>query len=295
MQSNPLISVLMTAYNREKYIAEAIESVLASTYTNFELIIVDDCSVDNSVAIAKAFETKDSRIKVYVNERNLSDYYNRNKAASYATGKYIKYLDSDDIIFPWGLQAMAYCMEYNPQAALGLTLNNFKNEKFPIIVFPEKVYKLYYFKNLLLNVGPTGAIIRRDVFEDLNGFSGKRYIGDTELWLRIAQKNPLVWMPANLIFWREHDEQQIVLERRDHIIEAIRHELNIQFLKSEDCPLSKEDALIAIRNLKNIKCRNIMKEFLRGKIGVSIRNKMSLDLKTIDFLRSLKKNKLPRI
>ena len=68
VEDSPLVSVLMTAYNREKYIAEAIESVLASTYTNFELIIVDDCSTDKTVEIAKSYEVKDNRIKVYIND-----------------------------------------------------------------------------------------------------------------------------------------------------------------------------------------------------------------------------------
>ena len=90
----PLVSVLMTAYNREKYIAEAIESVLASTYSNLELIIVDDCSKDNTLQIATNYQAKDDRIKVYKNEKNLGDYPNRNKAASYAKGKYLKYVDS---------------------------------------------------------------------------------------------------------------------------------------------------------------------------------------------------------
>ena len=84
-------SVLMTAYNRELYIAEAIESVLASTYQDFELIIVDDGSKDKTVAIAKKYESKDSRVKVFVNEQNLGDYPNRNKAASFASGKDIKH------------------------------------------------------------------------------------------------------------------------------------------------------------------------------------------------------------
>src|SRR5438309_1057271 len=101
--SNPLVSILMTSYNRERYIAEAIESALKSTYTEFELIIVDDGSKDRTVEIARSFESKDKRVKVYVNEHNLGDYPNRNRAAGYATGKYIKYLDADDMIYPWGL------------------------------------------------------------------------------------------------------------------------------------------------------------------------------------------------
>src|ERR1700689_462412 len=117
----PLVSILMTAFNREKYIAEAIESILQSTYKNFELIIVDDCSKDKTVEIAKSYAQKDSRIKVYVNEKNLGDYPNRNKAASYANGKYLKYVDSDDIIYPHCLDVMVGCMEKFSEAAFGLS------------------------------------------------------------------------------------------------------------------------------------------------------------------------------
>ncbi|HEY4875342.1 MAG TPA: glycosyltransferase family 2 protein, partial [Puia sp.] len=110
MAELPLVSVLMTAYNREKYIAQAIESVLASSYKNFELIIVDDCSSDNTIEIAKKYQQQDSRIKVHVNEKNLGDYPNRNKAASYAKGKYLKYVDADDYIYPAGLELLIQMM-----------------------------------------------------------------------------------------------------------------------------------------------------------------------------------------
>ena len=88
----------MTAYNREQYIAEAIESVLASTFQDFELIIVDDCSTDATVTIARKYEQQNIRIKVYVNEVNLGQFKNRNKAVSFANGTYIKFFDSDDIM-----------------------------------------------------------------------------------------------------------------------------------------------------------------------------------------------------
>ncbi|MEJ0081053.1 MAG: glycosyltransferase family A protein [Puia sp.] len=93
----------MTCYNREKYIGEAIESVLASSYSNLELIIVDDHSSDDTVNIGRAYAEKDNRVNVYLNEKNLGDYPNRNKAASYARGEFLKYVDSDDYIYPWGL------------------------------------------------------------------------------------------------------------------------------------------------------------------------------------------------
>ena len=116
----PLVSVLMTAYNRANYIALAIQSVLNSTYTNFELIIVDDRSSDNTLEIAKQFGITDDRIKIYSNEINLGDYPNRNKAAGYASGKYLKYVDADDYIYPFGLEILVTSMENFPDAAWGL-------------------------------------------------------------------------------------------------------------------------------------------------------------------------------
>src|SRR5688572_29970543 len=96
--SGPLVSVLMTAYNREKYIRDAIQSVLNSGYNNFELIIADDGSTDNTASIAREYAAQDTRIQFVENEQNLGDYANRNKVASMARGKYLKYVDSDDTI-----------------------------------------------------------------------------------------------------------------------------------------------------------------------------------------------------
>src|SRR5450631_1899475 len=206
----PLVSVLMTSYNHDEYIAEAIESVLNSTYTNFELIIVDDISKDNSVEIARSYELKDKRIRVFVNEKNLGDYPNRNKAASYAKGKYLKYLDSDDIIYPWGLEAMVYCMEKFPSAAFGLVSKNLNIKSYlPLELNGEDAYKVYFFQCALFTIGPSGSIINREAFENIGGFSGLPYIGDTELWLKLAKTNTVVCMPLNLFWWREHSQQQV--------------------------------------------------------------------------------------
>jgi glycosyltransferase involved in cell wall biosynthesis len=78
MSGIPVVSVLMTAFNRSQYINDAIESVIAQTYQNWELIIVDDNSNDNTASIAHFYAAKDNRISVYVNELNLGDYKNRN-------------------------------------------------------------------------------------------------------------------------------------------------------------------------------------------------------------------------
>jgi glycosyltransferase involved in cell wall biosynthesis len=210
MNEGPFVSVLMTAYNREKYIADAIESVLASTYTNFELIVVDDCSKDRTVEISRRYETRDSRVKVYVNETNLGDYPNRNRAASYAQGKYIKYLDSDDLIYSYTLQAMVEAMERYPDAAMGVSSSKGSTEKpFPHLFVPSTAIRFHFFKYNILDCAPSGAIYNRILFFETGGFSGKRMVGDLEFNLNCASKYPIILLPPGLVFWREHGNQEV--------------------------------------------------------------------------------------
>jgi glycosyltransferase involved in cell wall biosynthesis len=206
----PLVSILMTAFNREKYIGEAIESVLASTYRNWELIINDDQSKDKTVEIARRYAKADNRIKVFINEKNLGDYPNRNKTATYATGEYLKFLDSDDLIYKYGLEAFVDFMEQDKEVALGISnrLNN-TIKPFPVIMSPAESVRHHFLKEGFLDCAPTGTIIRRSCFEALGGFSGKRMIGDFEFGLKIAAKYKVMLLPPGLFFWRNHGEQEV--------------------------------------------------------------------------------------
>ena len=117
----PLVSVLMTAYNRDSFIASSIESVLAQTLDDLELVIVDDGSSDHTLEIARSYERLDPRVRVVVNERNLGDYGNRNRAAELARGSFLKYHDSDDLMYPHGLSVMVSMLISEPRAAFGLS------------------------------------------------------------------------------------------------------------------------------------------------------------------------------
>ena len=162
----------MTAYNRSKFIEEAIKSVLASTYQNFELIICDDASADTTLVIAKSYQQKDDRISIYANKENLGDYFNRNKVASFARGKYLKYLDSDDTISPDGLAKMVSAMEAFPEAALGIVqFNADVSQQYPVCITPTQAYLEHYDGMGILRHGPTGTIIKKDVFKKMNGFN----------------------------------------------------------------------------------------------------------------------------
>lgn len=99
---NELVSVIMPAYNSEKYIAESIKSVLAQTYQNWELIIVDDCSTDRTKEIVRNFN--DTRIKFFENDVNSGADVARNRAISEARGRWLAFLDSDDIWKPEKLE-----------------------------------------------------------------------------------------------------------------------------------------------------------------------------------------------
>src|SRR5579862_3530145 len=174
-ENAPLVSVLMTAYNREKYISAAMESVLASSYKNFELIIVDDRSTDATLEIARRYEASDKRVKVYRNDTNLGDYPNRNRAAGLAAGKYLKYVDADDYIYPWGLELLISMMEAFPQAGWGLcSLEQDVEKPFPFELTPKEAYSYHYTGPGLFHKAPLSSIIKREVFEEAGGFSAIR-------------------------------------------------------------------------------------------------------------------------
>ena len=260
MNTNPLLSILITVYNREKYIAEAIESVLSSTYQNWELIIVDDRSTDSSVAISKSFEAKDERIKLYVNEKNLGDYPNRNKAASYAQGKYIKYLDADDTIYKYSLDYMVEAMEAHPKAALGISFNKIEDVKpYPILSSPKKTFFDEFLGKSILGCGPSAAIIKREVFQEIGGFSGTQYIGDHELWLKFGAQFSVVKLQPSLVWWRQHDEQQIVSERKNYNTINIRYQLSLNTLYSNKHLFEENKYIKAIKKLKQNHARLLLR------------------------------------
>ena len=295
MMDQALVSVLMTAYNRELYIAEAIDSVLRSTYENFELIIVDDGSKDRTVEIARGYQEQDRRIRLYVNEVNLGDYNNRNKAASYARGKYLKYLDSDDIIYPYGLAAFVEAMEKNPEAALGVC-SRLVQEKdpFPLLVPPSVSYRQHFFQYGFLDCGPSGTIVRRDVFERFGGFSGKRMVGDFELWLQIAAEYPVLILSSGLIYWRIHAGQEFAAGMAEGIYMENLLPLIENAMAAPHCPLSAEEKKKVLRYYRKIMGRAILKKTVKEKnIVKTMEMARRSSLSTMDFLNAalfMKKN-----
>lgn len=247
--NNPLVSVLMPAYNSEAYISAAIESVLESTYQNFELIITDDRSKDNTLNIAKAYENKDARVKVILNDKNYGDYPNRNQAASYAKGKYLKYVDHDDYIYPYGLEQLVFYMEQFPMAGYGLcSLYQHRDKVYPFQLNSEEAYRMNYFEMELFNKAPLSSIIRKTAFEAVGGFTGKPFLGDFELWHLLSQEYPVVLMPSGIVWYRVHVNQESSKIHKDPVNSFKYLTLGKDFVSSENCPLNKADQKKAIKH-----------------------------------------------
>jgi glycosyltransferase involved in cell wall biosynthesis len=257
----PLVSVLTTVYNREAYLAECIESILASTYSNFELIIVDDRSKDNSVRIANDYAARDSRIRVFVNESNLGDYPNRNKAASLAQGKYLKYVDADDYIYPWGLDLLVTMMEQFPEAGWGLcSLDQASDRPFPFVLDPASIYEYNYLGAGLFHKAPLSSIIRRDVFDEAGGFALSRMTGDFEFWHRLGLVYKLLLMPHGIVWSREHDGQEV---KSRHEFIGKYEEISVKYLSSPDCPLGAKERKDILRRMKKARVVQFVKALLK--------------------------------
>ncbi|GAB3195590.1 glycosyltransferase involved in cell wall biosynthesis [Pontibacter aydingkolensis] len=267
--NKPLVSVLMTSFNREKYIAQAIKSVLDSTLTDFELIIVDDCSKDRTLSIARSYAARDTRVKVHLNDYNLGDYANRNRAAFYAKGKYLKYVDADDYIYSHGLEVMVSMMEQHPEAGFGLcTIAPYSEKPFPICLSPKEAYEFNYLKNVpIFHRAPLSSIIKKDIFETQGGFYNQRMVGDFELWHRLSLSYPIVLMPQGLIWNRVHEGQEMSSHSRyvmDYLFIAEKY--------IELCSLSGKNKAFILDKIR----RNQLVTMIKNPMGLGFVQRLKL-------------------
>lgn len=268
----------MTAYNREKYIAEAIESVLASTYTNFELIIVDDASTDNTVKIAKDFANKDNRIRVYVNEINLTQFPNRNKAAEYAMGWLMFCVDSDDTIKADAIEYVVSQFQKHPDVKFSLIYyKGDLNE--PKVMTPAESIRHNYFKDGFLNVGPGGTVIETAFFRSIGGFPEKYGpIGDMYYNVKAAANTNILLLTYDYLYYRRHENQEFN-NKYSYLCNGYIYLVDL--MKLPELPLSrierkkilKKFARLNMLNfLKHIKhtgeIKKAFKAFLYSRIGL---------------------------
>ena len=216
----PDISVIMSVYNGETYLAEAIESVINQTYKNWELIIINDCSTDSTGEILAGFFARDERIKVHTNEVNLKLPASLNKALSLCEGKYIARMDADDICLPKRLEKQYRFMEENSDIALSscrfMTVKNgvYASGGAGGRCDSDALRAMLLVANPILH---PGFFAKAEVMKRVGYDTTLTCTEDLELWTRMAMENQKMQiLPECLLIYRLHDKQitSTTLERQ---------------------------------------------------------------------------------
>jgi len=207
MKQHPLVSVITPAYNAELYIGESIESILKQTLTNFEYIIVDDHSTDNTWDIIQKYARDDSRIIPVKNIKNLGIAGNRNKGIHLAQGKYIAWQDADDISTPRRLEKQVGLMEKNSKVGICGGFLQFFDENGKIAIrryYPDDAsLRKNIFKFSPLSQG--GAVLRKKCFDELGVYDlSIAPAEDLEMSFRIGSRYEFANIQEIVLRYREH-------------------------------------------------------------------------------------------
>lgn len=190
-QENPVISVIMSVYNGEKYLAESINSILTQTFSDFEFIIINDASSDSTADILERYKRSDSRIEVVTNSQNIGLTKSLNKAIGVARGNYIARMDADDISYPLRFEKqISFLKGKRNIGVVGCwyyvidSCGSIIEEKRPPLNAIEIKKKLF---NSTPIIHP-GALLRKDAIENVNGYDASfKYAQDRDLFCRIAR------------------------------------------------------------------------------------------------------------
>lgn len=215
-----LVTVLMPVYNAERYLAEAIESILHQTYQDFEFLIINDGSSDGSEEIILKYAAADPRINYVKNEHNIKLIATLNKGIKLAKGKYIVRMDADDISVPERIEKQVSFMESHP--SVGVCGSYFT-------VFGEEVKKTYVVTRPLGNetikasllftnsLGHPNVIIRKSVMVDNDIWYDPRFyrIEDWGLWTMLMNKCDFENIPESLLMYRRTPTQETAIGAAD--------------------------------------------------------------------------------
>lgn len=212
---NPLISVVITSFNSEKFIEEAVISVLNQTFQNFEIIVVDDQSTDKTAEIVREFSAKDSRIKFYSISHSGKPSTVRNYGIAKAKGKYIAFLDGDDVWEKYKLEEQFNSIQKNQDAVLvySASITVGANIFSPYYEVLPLLHKAARNKNDLIQKGnsiPLSTVLVSKKYLDMaGGFDEdpELKIEDFDLWLRLGEFGYFIFLPHIHAYYRIHPDQ----------------------------------------------------------------------------------------
>lgn len=205
----PKVSVVMVVYNGEKYIYDSIESVLNQTYKNFELLIINDGSTDNTVSIIESFQ--DIRIRLIHNEENKQQVYSRNRAIELAKGEYIAVNDADDLSMPTRLEKQVEILDNEPDIAIVgswvriVDENADKIHDWKLPIEPEHInWALCFY----VPVTHSAMMYRKEVVQQLGGYGTEEtFAEDYQLFIKIVKTAYMKNIPEVLQYTRTHNRR----------------------------------------------------------------------------------------
>lgn len=210
----PTVSVVMPLYNQEPYVEAAVRSLLAQTFSDFELIIIDDGSTDASLTIVRRLASSDERIRVY-NQKNFGRAITRNRGVKLARAELMAMLDPDDIAMPERLALQVEYMQEHPECvALGAQFESVCMKGIPLNVSSLPLDHASIEARLLEDDGQAltqgVSMMRRTVCLAAGSYNAQYAAGeDADLFLRMALKGQLANLPQTLLQYRQHPKSTV--------------------------------------------------------------------------------------
>ena len=207
----PRVSVVMPVYNRERFLGEAIASILGQTYADLELIVVDDGSSDRSPDIISEYAARDARVVPVYLQQNVGRGAARNRGIERASGEYIAGMDSDDISLPDRLQRQVDFLDAQPEISLVSAQLIVAGEDFQFshVSYMPLEHPYILWSVLFLPPGISGPtpVIRRGALEAVGGFyEGELTCEDTELFYRLLARERFACLDSPLYIYRQHPQ-----------------------------------------------------------------------------------------
>jgi glycosyltransferase involved in cell wall biosynthesis len=236
----PLVSVVMSVYNGEKYISEAIESILNQTFSDFEFIIINDGSTDGTSAILHRCEQVDSRLRVY-HQEHCGLIASLNRGCRLAQGNYIARMDADDVSMPERLTRQVHYMKAHPGiGVLGTWIeyideNGTQRANWRMPTVPALIGWSLFFGTCLAH---PSVLMRRDVIERLDFYCPEAlYAEDYDLWTRVSIVSRIANVPDILLqrrVWQDSVCSRHFQAQEQNVVRIMRSKI-LQLLESEVC------------------------------------------------------------
>ncbi|WP_177760823.1 glycosyltransferase [Flavobacterium sp. I3-2] len=272
MNQNPLVTVICTCFNHQNFVIETLNSVLNQRYSNIEIIIIDDCSSDDSISVITTFLKNRPEIKFIQNQENLGNTKTFNKAAKLANGTFLVDLACDDILLPNCIEIQIEKFLNSDLETTGIVFGNSEhideNGKYISDYFETNSNKKVIDKSLFqtnlnqllqggLVMNSVSAMINKSIFDKLNGYDESLAFEDLDFWIRVLENHQIIFI------------DEIITQKRD-----LKSSLGNQFFQKNetanriDLSMNKIFSKVIDSNKKN---KSVLKAVLK-RIHYSIDN-----------------------